>query len=261
VHTLARKEAQEDKISLLSPFRHRDFMLLLVAASFKVAASRVNYDLTGLVYEFSSASDPASLVNDVILKQNEFFVGVCVGTLVSATFFMLVFNKKIYLLIVFFNSIQIVFEVILISLIFIQDQIKIVNTSFEPHDKIPEPLFIIGGLLDVSSMFLLINVLPALLALKYKGSKFEITMAGTLISMAFAGAYVMGTIIEISVSPFYWTTDTTDKNVQQTSYKRIVFCFLLIFSSMPYLEWAHLEWQDIWKMRSKSVEEDIRKGK
>lgn len=235
-------------------------MLLLVAASFKVAASRVNYDLTGLVNDFFSASDPASLVDDVILKQNEFFVGVCVGTLVSATFFMLVFNKKIYLLIVFFNSIQIVFEVILISLVFIQEQIYIVNPSFDKHDKIPEPLFIIGGLLDISSMFLLINVLPALLALKYKGSKFEITMAGTLISMAFAGSYVMGTIIEISVSPFYWTIEN-DQNVQQTSYKRIVFCFLLIFSSVPYLEWAHLEWQDIWKMRSKSVEEDIRKGK
>jgi len=47
----------------------------------------------------------------MLREQNEFLVGICFGTVISALFFMTVFKKKIYLLIVFFNSLQIVFEV------------------------------------------------------------------------------------------------------------------------------------------------------
>jgi hypothetical protein len=52
VHHLAKKDAREERISLLTPFRHLDFILLLISASFKVGASRVNYDITGLVNDF-----------------------------------------------------------------------------------------------------------------------------------------------------------------------------------------------------------------
>lgn len=105
----------------------------------------------------------------------------------------------------------------------------------------------------MTSLFLLINVLPALLALKYKGSKFEITMAGTLVACVMAGAFIMGTIIQTSVSPFYYKIDPTTQAkdaIEQTGIKRIVFCALLVCANVPYLEWAHLEWQDIWKMRA-----------
>lgn len=70
--------------------------------------------------------------------------------------------------------------------------------------KIPKVFFLFGGLTDMTSLFLLINVLPALLALKYKGSKFEITMAGTLVACIIAGTFIMGTIIQTSVTPFYF---------------------------------------------------------
>lgn len=56
---------------------------------------------------------------ELLRVQNEFFAGICVGTILSAVFFMKVFKKKIYLLIVFFNSVQIIFEVVRIVLVFI----------------------------------------------------------------------------------------------------------------------------------------------
>ena len=55
----------------------------------------------------------------MLREQNEFLVGIRFGTVISALFFMTVFKKKIYLLIVFFNSLQIVFEVSKIVIIFI----------------------------------------------------------------------------------------------------------------------------------------------
>lgn len=95
---------------------------------------------------------------------------------------------------------------------------------------------------------MLINVLPALLALKYKGGKFEITMAGTLIGLVMCGAFVFGAIVQTSLSPLYekdgYTLDGT---------RRVVFSALLICSNIPYLEWAQQEYEDIWKMKSKQV--------
>jgi hypothetical protein len=55
----------------------------------------------------------------MLREQNEFLVGICFGTVISAFFFMTVFKKKIYLLIVFFNSLQIIYEVSKIVIIFI----------------------------------------------------------------------------------------------------------------------------------------------
>lgn len=47
-----KKNNTSNRISLQSPFAQIDFILLLTAATFKVAASRVNYDLSSLVTEF-----------------------------------------------------------------------------------------------------------------------------------------------------------------------------------------------------------------
>lgn len=44
---------------------------------------------------------------------------MCFGTLISSFFFMTIFKKRIYLLIVFFNSVQIIFEVAKIIISFI----------------------------------------------------------------------------------------------------------------------------------------------
>jgi hypothetical protein len=167
---------------------------------------------------------------------------------------MTIFKKRIYLLIVFFNSVQIIFEVAKIITSFIDQQL-IQATGKGFITKIPEVFFLFGGLIDMTSLFLLINVLPALLALKYKGSKFEITMAGTLVACVMAGAFIMGTIIQTSVTPFYFQPQLDPKTqveitVENTGIKRIVFCALLVCANVPYLEWAHLEWQDIWKMRA-----------
>jgi hypothetical protein len=54
---------------------------------------------------------------------------------------------------------------------------------------------VFGGLIDMTSLFLLISVLPVLLALKYKGQKFEITMAGTLVGLVMSASFIMGTLI------------------------------------------------------------------
>ena len=59
----------------------------------------------------------------------------------------------------------------------------------------------------MTSLFLLISVLPALLALKYKGQKFEITMAGTLVGLVMSTSFIMGTLIQESVMPFYIDED------------------------------------------------------
>lgn len=116
---------------------------------------------------------------------------------------MKLFKKKIYLLIVFFNSVQIIWEVVKICLIFIDNSIKKSGGNISFIDKVPEVFFISAGLLDVTSLFLLIGVLPALLALKYKGKKFEITMAGTLVSIIMAGAFLFGTIFQMAATPIY----------------------------------------------------------
>ena len=69
-------------------------------------------------------------------------------------------------------------------------------------------------------------------------------MAGTLVGVILAGTFVIGTLIKSAIEPFYYKDNTPQKGYQLT-----VFCLLLICSNIPYLEWAHLEWQDIWKMR------------
>lgn len=158
---------------------------------------------------------------------------------------MKVFKKKIYLLIVFFNSVQIIWEVVKICLIFINSSIKKSGGDITFIDKIPEIFFITAGLLDVTSLFLLIGVLPALLALKYKGRKFEITMAGSLVSIIMAGAFLFGTIFQMATLPIYSTSGTILQGR-----RRIVFCTLLVCSNVPYLEWALREWRDIWRMRN-----------
>lgn len=169
---------------------------------------------------------------------------------------MTLFKKKIYLLIVFFNSVQIIFEVAKIIISFIDKQLSFAS-GFSFIGKIPTVLlFLFGGLIDMTSLFLLINVLPALLALKYKGAKFEITMAGTLVGCVMAGSFIMGTIIQTSVTPFYM-----ENGEPLAGSKRIVFCVLLVCANIPYLEWAHLEWQEIWKMRAQQVKKDKRRGK
>lgn len=272
VNVVIKKEQQKDlKISLMAPFKYTDFILLLIAASFKTGASRMNYDLVSIAEDFNTtATEPladyrvysvqaqfdSGLVHSLLKTQDEFFIGFMVGTVLSACFFMFLFKKKIYLLIVFFNSIQIMFEVIWIFLNFIDTQINKMNPEFSLLGRIPEIFYIFGGLMDVTSLFLMVNVLPALLALKYKGTKFEVTMAGTLISLILAGSFVMGTIIEQAVLPFYLTQDGVNWET-----KRIVFCCLLLCSNIPYLEWAHLEYQDIWRMRTKVVRHQKRKGK
>jgi hypothetical protein len=111
---------------------------------------------------------------------------------------------------------------------------------------------VFGGLIDMTSLFLLISVLPALLALKYKGQKFEITMAGTLVGLVMSASFIMGTLIQESVTPFYLEEDPSNAQmkIQEMGVKRIVFCALLVCANIPYLEWAHLEWKEIWKMRA-----------
>lgn len=154
-------------------------------------------------------SDPTSeeeAIDKILTRQNEFLIGICFGTVISAFFFMTFFKKKIYLLIVFFNSLQIIYEVAKIIIIFIEQQLK--AGGFTIIGKIPQPFFVFGGLIDMTSLFLLVGVLPALLALKYKGQKFEITMAGTLVGCVMAGSFIMGTLIQTSVSPFYLEYDS-----------------------------------------------------
>lgn len=122
VFSLVKQEDKKEplKISYLSPFKFTDFILLVLSAGFKVAASRTNYDLNALLSDLAGRQET---IADKIRFENEFFIGICVGTVISAVFFMLVFKKKIYLLIVFFNSIQIIFETIKIVFFFIDEQI------------------------------------------------------------------------------------------------------------------------------------------
>ena len=81
-------------------------------------------------------------------------------------------------------------------------------------DQIQYPLFVFGGLIDMTSLFLLISVLPALLALKYKGQKFEITMAGTLVGLVMSASFIMGTLIQESVTPFYLEEDPSNAQMK-----------------------------------------------
>lgn len=81
-------------------------------------------------------------------------------------------------------------------------------------DQIQYPLFVFGGLIDMTSLFLLISVLPALLALKYKGQKFEITMAGTLVGLVMSASFIMGTLIQESVTPFYLEEDPLNAQIK-----------------------------------------------
>ena len=125
--------------------------------------------------------------------ETEFYIGICIGSVVSAFLFMVVFKKKIYLLIVFFNSISIIVEIFKITILFLD------STAFKTTQKhiikLPESIYIVLGIIDIGSLFLLITLLPALLAIKYRGNKFEITMAGTLISIIAVLSYIFGTVI------------------------------------------------------------------
>jgi len=81
-------------------------------------------------------------------------------------------------------------------------------------------------------------------------------MAGTLVSIILVCAFLFGTIIQMAATPLY-DRDMDNDN----SSRRYVFCTLLICSNVPYLEWAHLEWRDIWKARGQEVKKNIQKGK
>ena len=54
---LVKKDQKENRVSFAQPFKYTDFILLFISASFKVAASLVNYDLTALLYDFINADD------------------------------------------------------------------------------------------------------------------------------------------------------------------------------------------------------------
>jgi|LakMenEpi03Oct11_1017367.scaffolds.fasta_scaffold31007_1 hypothetical protein len=58
-------------------------------------------------------------MTDVLEFETEFYIGICIGSLLSAFLFMVVFKKKIYLLIVFFNSVSIISEIFKITIIFL----------------------------------------------------------------------------------------------------------------------------------------------
>jgi hypothetical protein len=58
-------------------------------------------------------------MEDVLEFETEFYIGICIGSVVSAFLFMVVFKKKIYLLIVFFNSISIIVEIFKITILFL----------------------------------------------------------------------------------------------------------------------------------------------
>ena len=51
-HLAKQADKQDNRISLQEPFKYTDFILLLISASFKVAASRVNYDLNSLMSDY-----------------------------------------------------------------------------------------------------------------------------------------------------------------------------------------------------------------
>ena len=108
----------------------------------------------------------------------------------------------------------------------------------------------------MGSLFLLITLLPALLAIKYRGNKFEITMAGTLISVVVVWSFIIGTTIQ-SIATMLVETLAGDKFYAEdwsvSTYQREIFCLLLVCSNIPYLEWAHMEWEEIWKMRRRKV--------
>lgn len=126
-----------------------------------------------------------------------------------------------------------------VTLIFI-DETMTQNGSDSIFKNIPqEVIYIFGGFIDVSSLFLLTTLLPALLAIKYRGNNFEITMAGTLIAVNLVFSFIFGTIIQIALDP--WADYDIDYP-SSDNYKRILFCSLLVCSNIPYLEWAHLEW-------------------
>lgn len=130
---------------------------------------------------------------DVLEFETKFYIGICIGSVVSAFLFMVVFKKKIYLLIVFFNSISIIVEIFKMTIMFLD------STAYKTTQKhiiqLPESIYIVLGVIDIGSLFLLITLLPALLAIKYRGNKFEITMAGTLISIVAVLSYIFGTVI------------------------------------------------------------------
>jgi hypothetical protein len=56
-HLAKQADKQDNRISLQEPFKYTDFILLLISASFKVAASRVNYDLNSLMSDYINSID------------------------------------------------------------------------------------------------------------------------------------------------------------------------------------------------------------
>ena len=105
---------------MAAPFKFTDFILLLISASFKIAASKINFDEASILLALKNASSSHDeIMYEVLEFETEFYIGICLGTLFSAVFFMVVFKKKIYLLIVFFNSVSIIVEIFKITLIFL----------------------------------------------------------------------------------------------------------------------------------------------
>jgi hypothetical protein len=196
-----KRDGSQKAVSFLEPFKYLDMVLLIISMSFKVAASKISYD-SATVFDRMHKEG----MEQTLREETYFFAGVMVGSLLSAFLYAVFFRRKIYLLIVVLNSVTIILQIAKIILTFIDE-----NMSLSGADKgalldllmsKDAVVTFIMGLTDNAAGFLIIVLLPALLTIKYRGSKFELTMAGTIIAVSICSSYTFSVMIIAVVTPF-----------------------------------------------------------
>lgn len=237
-----------DGVSLMTAFKIEEIRLLILSGAFHCTATRILFRFSKVFENYGVTESVESLE-----QQTRFYVGTAIGSLIAALFYVTVFRRKHYLLIVFLNSIGIASSVFEASLNHVSTQITEETGTESPFRKF---LFngqigwfdFVWGIYEGFGSFILIFLLPAILAMKSRRT-YELTMAGSILGIIVALTFLLSQFIYYLIWMVF--DDLFSELIEKSSganFRLIVAC-LLWFSSLPFLRIAYHEYYQIVEMK------------
>lgn len=191
----------------------------------------------------------------MIKQELWFFAGVSIGGLVSVILFLTCFQRKQYLLILWLNSLYILWNSSMIVFTYLDENYEKESPFIHLiHDSSVMKSFS-WGLVEQATGFVLIYILPTLLAIKFRTSKDPSTMGGTVIGVVATFTYLVATIcygIFKSLGVKQAGGGKPDEDEMNSIVIRGYRVILVLISNIFFIEWAFDDYQLI-KKRNRQV--------
>ena len=224
----------------MEPVLLTEVVLLILGGGFRFAAWKLAQDNSNLQQELKdSIKVPNGVTDDLIDRETAYMVGLSTAGLFVMLFYLTCFKRKHYLLLVCINSIMVIANVVICTL-YILD-IEHHDTKGIIHDLIYKETLtrsFILGILDSASMFILVNLVPSIIAVKQRTSK-GVFMAGTVIGTVLSFMYVTSSLI---LSTIHLSQTNKEINENQIRYLQASFC---IISNLFFIVRAVEDYEDL----------------